>query len=104
MYAGAAGVVKALGDRVIPPPDGGRLLWDTEALMFAVREPFPSKTTGTKLTFGTITRDQPLVITSHMAESSVIFSDGIEADYLAFNAGTTVTINLAHRKAHIVVG
>ena len=103
VYAGAASVVKALGGRVIPPPDGGRLPWDTEALMFAVREPFPSKTTGTKLTFGTITRDQPLVITSHMAENGVVFSDGIEADYLAFNAGTTVTVGLASRKARLVV-
>lgn len=103
VYAGAAGVVKALGGRVIPPPDGGRLPWDTEALMFAVREPFPSKTTGTKLTFGTITSNTPLVINSHMAESGVVFSDGIEADYLAFNAGTTVTVGLASRKARLVV-
>jgi len=34
----------------------------------------------------------------------VVFSDGIEADYLAFNAGMTVTAGLAKRKAQIVVG
>ena len=71
--------------------------------MLAITEPFSSKTTGTKLTFGTITRDTPLVVNSHMAESGVVFSDGIEADYLGFNAGTTVTIGLSQRQARIVV-
>jgi NAD kinase len=104
VYAGAASVVKALGGHVIPPVNGGRLSWDTEALMFAVREPFPSKTTGIKLTFGTITRAAPLELTSHMAENGVIFSDGIETDYLAFNAGTTITIGIARRQAKIIVG
>lgn len=103
VYAGAASVVKALGGRVIPPPNGGRLPWDTDALMYTVREPFPSKTTGTTLTFGTITRDTPLVLTSHMADNGVIFSDGVEADYLGFNAGTTVTVGLAERKARLIV-
>lgn len=103
VYAGAASVVKALGGHVIPPPDHGRLPWDTEALMFAVREPFPSKTTGTKLTFGTITPDTPLVITSHMADNGVVFSDGVEADFIGFNAGTTLTVGLAKRKARLIV-
>ncbi|MBI5460779.1 MAG: hypothetical protein HY941_01160 [Gammaproteobacteria bacterium] len=102
VYAGAAGIVKALGGRATPPPNGGRLPWDTEALMFAVREPFPSKTTGTKLTFGMITRETPLVLTSHMSDNGVVFSDGIEADYLEFNAGVTARVQLAERKAYLV--
>lgn len=103
IYAGASRVVTALGGQVIAPPNGGRLAWDTEVLMYVVREPFPSKTTGTQLTFGTITRDTPLTITSHMTDNGVVFSDGIEADYLAFNAGTTATIELAERKAQLIV-
>lgn len=102
IYTGAAGIVKALGGQVIPPPNGGRLPWDTEVLTYAVREPFPSKTTGTKLTFGTITRDSPLVLTSHMVENGVVFSDGIEADALGFNAGVTVTVSLAQHQASLV--
>ena len=102
VYAGAASVVKALGGQVIPPHNGGRLPWDTEILMFAVREPFPSKTTGTKLTFGTITDDRPLVLTSHMTDNGVVFSDGVEVDRLEFNAGTTVRIGLSRRKAHLL--
>jgi hypothetical protein len=35
------------------------------------------------------------------AEHGVIFSDGIEQDYLKFNTGTTAT--LADRKARLVV-
>ena len=102
VYAGAASVVKALGGQVIPPPNGGRLPWDSEVLMYAVREPFPSKTTGTRLTFGTITRDTPLVLASYMADNGVVFSDGIEADSLAFNAGMTVQVGLSKRKAHLI--
>lgn len=103
VYAGAAGVVEALGGQVVPPPQGGRIPWDAGYLAFAVREPFPSKVTGTRLVFGTITRDQPLVLESHMADYGVIFSDGIEQDYVQFNAGVSVTITLADRKARLVV-
>ena len=34
----------------------------------------------------------------------VIFSDGVEADYLAFNAGTREEIHLAARRTQLVVG
>ena len=104
IYAGASSVVQALGGKVVPPGNGGRLPWDTDHLIYAVREPFPSKVTHTGLTFGSISPRQPLVITSHMADNGVIFSDGIEADYLQFNSGTTATISIAKRKAHILVG
>ena len=103
IYAGAAGVVKALGGEVITPINNGRMAWDTQELVYAVREPFPSKITGTALTFGVINKNQPLTITSHMADNGVIFSDGVEADYLQFNAGSTATIGIAKRQAHILV-
>jgi hypothetical protein len=38
-----------------------------------------------------------------MAESGVIFSDGIESDYLAFTAGLSVTVGLAQKKANLVM-
>jgi len=38
-----------------------------------------------------------------MAKNGVVFSDDIEADYLTFNAGTTITVGLASRKARLVV-
>ena len=103
VYRGAAGIVEALGGQVIPPPDGGRLDWSDEYLVFAVREPFPSKATGSSIVYGTITPDLPLRITSHMGSNGVIFSDGIEADYLSFNHGAVATIGIAPRKARLVV-
>jgi hypothetical protein len=68
-----------------------------------VREPFPSKTTGTSLVFGKVSRDEPLRIESLMGENGVIFSDGMESDFLAFNSGTEAVITLAEKRGHIVV-
>jgi len=102
VYAGAAGVIQALGGQVTPPPNAGRLPWDTDHLMFAVREPFPSKISKTNKVFGVVTNEEPLTLTSHMAGNGVIFSDGIENDYLEFNAGSTATITLAKHKARLV--
>jgi hypothetical protein len=95
-------VIEALGGQVTLPPAHGRIPWDADYLAFAVREPFPSKVTGTRIVFGTITRDRPLRLDSRMAEHGVIFSDGIEQDYLQFNAGASATITLADRKARLV--
>jgi NAD(P)-dependent dehydrogenase (short-subunit alcohol dehydrogenase family) len=44
-----------------------------------------------------------LVLHSHTPDGGVIFSDGVEADYLAFNAGAVATIGVAERKAQLVV-
>ncbi|MGD8350914.1 MAG: sugar kinase, partial [Gammaproteobacteria bacterium] len=41
-------------------------------------------------------------ITSRMTDNGVIFSDGIEADFLAFNSGATATIGIANRQARIL--
>lgn len=103
VFSGAAAVVQALGGQVIFPENDGRLDWDTDHLMYAVREPFPSKITGTNLVFGTITNDQPMEVTSHMSDNGVIFSDGIETDYIKFNAGSRVIIGISDRKANILV-
>ncbi len=77
--------------------------WSDEWLQFAVREPFPSNTTGTSLVFGKITSNRPLVLESIMPENGVIFSDGIEQDYLSFNSGSVVTISTADIKGLLVV-
>jgi hypothetical protein len=77
--------------------------WSSPELLFAVREPFPSKTTGTNLVFGKISGREPLRIESLMGENGVIFSDGIESDFISFNSGTEAEIALADRKGHIVV-
>jgi len=103
VYAGAAGVVEALGGKVIPPPRGGRLKWSSENLIYSVREPFPSISTRATIVHGRFTNKTPLRVTSHMASKGVIFSDGVEADYLEFNAGSQLTLTTAPQKAMLVV-
>jgi NAD kinase len=77
--------------------------WGSQELIFAVREPFPSKTTGANLIFGKISPDEPLRIESLMGENGVIFSDGMESDFLSFNSGTEALIALADKRGHIVM-
>ncbi len=103
VYAGAAGVIEALGGRVTPPPNGGRLNWDSDHLVYSVREPFPSVATQTSIVHGVFTDRTPLRITSQMASNGNVFSDGVEADYLEFNSGAELTVSTAPNKAHLIV-
>lgn len=77
--------------------------WDARYLQFAVREPFPSKTSATELVFGRVTGDRKLVLRSLMPEGGVIFSDGIEADFMTFSSGTTAEITVAKGSGQLVV-
>lgn len=80
-----------------------RFAWDADYLHFTVREPFPSSTSATTLIFGKITLEQPMSIVSKMPENGVIFSDGIENDFLEFNAGTEAKIGVADKRGYLVV-
>ena len=80
------------------PPMG----WDADYLYFTVREPFPSRTTAATLVFGAVTGREPLRLTSQMPENGVIFSDGIEVDFLEFNSGAEAQIAVAERKGRLV--
>ena len=102
VYAGAAGVITALGGKVTPPPDNGRLPWDSEQLVYSVREPFPSQVTQCSLVHGRLSSEEPLRLTSRMPANGVIFSDGVEADFLDFNSGATLTISPAERKTTLI--
>ena len=77
--------------------------WDADYLYFTVREPFPSRTTAATLVFGAVTsRASRLRLLSQMAENGVIFSDGIEADFLEFNSGAQARITVAKEKGRLV--
>lgn len=103
LITGAAGVAKASGKTAAISAAEIRFPWEADFLYFTVREPFPSNTTGNSLIFGKVTPNQPLVLESLMGENGVIFSDGIEHDFLEFNSGTKATITLASRKGLLVV-
>jgi NAD kinase len=87
----------------VPAVDAYRLDGSSDQLYFAVREPFTSKISQANLVFGQIGRNQQLTITSHLPDYGVIFSDGIEADYLNFNSGAVATVKLAERQARLIV-
>ncbi|MCH5585802.1 sugar kinase [Shimazuella sp. AN120528] len=86
-------------EQLTPP----KIKWEDESLLFAVREPFVSKTTTAQMVTGSITKHKPLVIESQMEQNGVIFSDGVENDFLMFNAGMTATITIGEQKTNLVV-
>jgi NAD kinase len=71
-------------------------------LLFVVREPFQSIRTQSGITAGVIKNKNHLTIESLMPTSGVIFSDGIETDFLKFNSGAIVTIGIAPETAKLV--
>jgi NAD kinase len=73
-----------------------------ENLLFAVREPFKSKRSQTSIVAGVLTQQQKLILESYMPANGVIFSDGIESDFLKFNSGSIATIGLANETAVLV--
>jgi len=76
--------------------------WDEKKLQFAVREPFPSQTTGVNLVFGEVSGTRTLKLESYMPEYGVIFSDGIEADAISFNSGCTAEIRVSETEGVLV--
>jgi len=45
---------------------------------------------------------EKLEVVSQMPQDGVIFSDGVEADYLAFDSGAVASISVAEEKARLV--
>ncbi|WP_310600363.1 sugar kinase [Desulfobulbus sp.] len=76
---------------------------NADYLYFTVREPFPSTTSQANLVFGKVTANKPLVLSSQMAGSGVIFSDGMEKDCLEFNSGAQALVRPAAKKGYLVV-
>jgi len=76
--------------------------WDAPYLRFAVREPFPSIATQTALVSGQADEHSPLIVRSLMPDNGVIFSDGIEADFLEFTSGITASISVADKVGQLV--
>lgn len=81
------------------------LLPDPEdrTLVFFVREAFPSVSTETGITAGTIEEGQSLSIVSEMNDGGALFGDGIEEDRIDFGWGLGVEIGLAAKKLRLVV-
>jgi hypothetical protein len=79
----------------LPGPEEKRLVW-------LVREPFPSVSTGVTFEAGSIQPGGSLRIVSEMGERGVIFADGIESDVIEFTSGQIATITIAERALRLV--
>lgn len=96
----AGGIAKWLG---ATPRQKPALNWEDRSLVWAVREPFVSKASQAELVIGRIEEGEDIVVESMMPSNGVIFSDGVESDYLEFNGGTIARIGVSHQRAHLVV-
>ncbi|MDB5351573.1 MAG: hypothetical protein JWN86_2820 [Planctomycetota bacterium] len=100
ILSGAAGVLSVVTDRphILELREHYQFDAEDECLVFSVREPFASRTSGDSLVHGEITSTTPLVLVSRMPQNGVIFSDGVEEDFLEFNSGSIATVTIANRK------
>jgi hypothetical protein len=96
----AAGVTAFAGGQSGRPI---QFTWEDRRLLFAVREPFISRHSAATIVAGLIEQGQEVVLESLMPSGGVIFSDGIESDYLEFNAGATGRARIAPQRAMLVV-
>ena len=69
-----------------------------------MREPFPSRSTGTTVEEGTLTEGEAFVVASEMNELGTVFGDGIEADRLEFGWGMQLTVGIAPNRLNLIVG
>ncbi|HEY1378493.1 MAG TPA: hypothetical protein VGF55_16965 [Gemmataceae bacterium] len=101
ILAGAAGVAAGLGggDKF---RDKYRFDPEAESLRFSVREPFASRVSEAGLVYGDLAGGEELEVASQMPQNGVIFSDGVEADYLGFDTGRIARIGVADRKLHLL--
>ena len=79
--------------------------WEDRHLLYVVREPFlngHSHQIG--IVAGMLESGEELVLESLMPSGGVIFSDGMEMDYLQFNSGAVAHILAAEQRARLVVG
>ena len=100
VYNMTCGMAQFLGSQIpLPKP----IPWDAQELIWAVREPFKSRTSKVGLVAGRIQSDERIVIESLMPENGVVFSDGIEADYLPFTSGSILSIGVSNQRATLVL-
>lgn len=101
---GAAGIVEpfAGAEAVAPVREGFRFAWDAPRLCFSVREPFVSKASAAGIVWGNVRGGERMEVVSQMPQDGVIFSDGVEADYLTFDSGAVASISVAEERATLV--
>jgi hypothetical protein len=102
----AGAVARAFGesDGARPGAPPLRLEWEDPRLVYVVREPFVSKQSAATVVAGVLAPGEELILESLMSQGGVIFSDGIESDYLEFTSGSIAHVRTAPQRARLVVG
>jgi NAD kinase len=107
LAVGACGLSAAM--QQAPAPDseavamGARLDWEDCVLSFCVREPWPSRVTSARLLYGQVRPGVELTVISQMPQEGVIFSDGIENDFLEFNSGAVARIGVSDSHVNLLM-
>jgi NAD kinase len=102
VVTGAMQIASSYYSKTSPAINYRPISWDANYLIYSVREPFITQTTKADLVFGKVQAGKPLLITSLMPENGVIFSDGIESDFLSFTSGFQANISIAEKKGYLV--
>lgn len=95
----AAGVTRFCG---ASPGAPIRIGWEDPRLLFVVREPFVSRHSQASIVMGLLRAGEELSLQSLMPSGGVIFSDGMESDFLNFNSGTSAKVHAAAQRARLV--
>lgn len=95
----AAGVTRFGGGE---PGRSFQMTWEDPRLLFAIREPFVSRHSAASLVAGWINEKEQVIIESAMPSGGVIFSDGIENDFLRFDSGAVASVAPAPVRAQLV--
>ena len=96
----ARGINRWIGGNAEQSPT---MQWDERRLVWVVREPFQSKHSSIEHIAGSISESESLSLASLMPDTGVVFSDGIESDYMEFNSGSILRVEVAKEVARLVV-
>lgn len=99
IMTGAAGILEAMGQEELAEQLRETYAFDASSprLKFAVREPFVSKSSDAGIVYGELDANTTLTLISEMPDGGVIFSDGIESDFLTFCSGSVAAISLSDK-------
>ncbi|MFK7766283.1 MAG: hypothetical protein AB8B55_03495 [Mariniblastus sp.] len=100
----AGRIGRVLGGDSTPTQTSHTLDWSENRLMWAVREPFISRHSSADMIGGFLESEEELVVGSQMDGNGVIFSDGIEKDFIEFNSGSIAAFKVAKQKARLITG
>jgi len=95
----AAGIARFGGGT---PGKAVRIGWQDRRLVYIVREPFRSRHSQAGIVAGVVGAGEELILESLMPSGGVVFSDGMEADFLQFNSGVTARVCAAEQRARLV--